>query len=461
MEIFSHNCDETALRCGSGNEADIDPLPGRLATDDSLMLYIPAVQIGQVCRSWNQLVKTCTSLWACFDVEIFRESSVDESAKLVDGVKHILNAAGSHGLKIGIDQSSIGLDGAFHPAVRMLIAESTRWVHLNLWLPNPDLLYHDQLRVLEGKLPLLGSLLIETSEEIPRETRTFAVAPLLRFAEINSSNVVLPWKQLRSLTSFNGRLHNTLRCLELSDQLHTLEIVNDFAPEWLPIPAVSSNIIDFDLQFSPPELTGVEMMLSVTSFPVLQCLRLEMELELEEEAIFVRAISMSPLLKFLQRCSSTLTNLTLNNMFLSGDEFIRVLKHTPQIDMLSVLEYRTQPFFTVQVSRHFLETPAILPQLKCLNVDLEFGNGLNFLHLADVVEHRHPRALVSSTGGHAISALQSVDFMIRDLTFSPDHLDKWKSLSHGLSVTLKDFTRLIDVREGEKISNSALEISSP
>jgi len=113
-----------------------------------------------------------------FPREILMEPTESHSAELVLAVKHMLRASKSHPLRITIDQGG-ELNESVHPAIRLLVGESHRWIRENLFFECQQGLHNRQLAHVAGNLPLLECLKLEVPINTV-EARLFAIAPRLR-----------------------------------------------------------------------------------------------------------------------------------------------------------------------------------------------------------------------------------------------------------------------------------------
>jgi len=186
--------------------------------------------LGQVCRAWNEIVISHPSLWATFDLNVDFDLDDVSSQTILSTTENMLRASKNHPLDIRISVSD-----HLHPAVLLVVAESQRWIRARLLFNDPRPFWgNGPLKCLEGNVPLLEYIEISASEDLDDDTTLFSVAPRLRhicMEYLDSTQVLLPWSQIRALTYKRGLVQEAAYCLRVVKQLQQLDlykpIIND------------------------------------------------------------------------------------------------------------------------------------------------------------------------------------------------------------------------------------------
>ncbi|KAJ7053568.1 hypothetical protein C8F01DRAFT_1166748 [Mycena amicta] len=273
--------------------------------------------------------------------------------------------------------------------VLTLLAEhSARWESFTFALAKPLTMAAKAL-LFDNELPLLKSLAVEGRGSTfgavqPGEQRVFAFseAPLLRTVHLNcisSSELALPWHQVRTLTLRGLGLSDTVEILRQTPHLETLSHTVSHMGH--------APVVDFRLEFLT-KLAVVEnnhtSFLQQVTLPALQSL----------DVVFpVGSRSFSALPEFLERSKCALRTLALTNIWVEQVLAIIKIKHsTPTIVELTLTELRHDSTSGSGSGSGLLELASdgrIVPQLRKMRIECgSWEYIVPYLHLARIVEAR-------------------------------------------------------------------------
>ena len=440
VEIFSHCCANTAIRCD-------------LAVDMA-EIEVPAIVLGQVCRAWHKITASHASLWATLELNVGAEADIPSSNKLRTATERLLKASGNHPLDV-----KIIVEDSLHASVLLVLAECRRWIRVSFSFgdPVPFLNNDGQLKSLRGNLPMLEQLEIIAPSDINEETNLFSEAPRLRSASIgllNPSQVSIPWAQIHTLTCVYGYFSEAAYGLHVAKQLKCLELTAfqmDTEKTWPPEHPVTSHIEQLRLHFRDSDTEDIEKMMLTSTFHNLSSVILhrlppeEEELEATEPSFLLG----SALLSLFTPCSKSLTDLRLDDLFVEEEDFLIALGVLTHLHSLSIRDSHQTPYFTDNASRRLLGhgngiARRLLPELQRIHIDLAFGRGLAFSHCAELIMSRCTP--VRTYNAVTCCALENVTFAIRNSSLPVSERDQWKSFSaDGLCVTLIDSNGFVDV----------------
>ncbi|KAJ7052101.1 hypothetical protein C8F01DRAFT_1172989 [Mycena amicta] len=266
----------------------------------------------------------------------------------------------------------------------LLAEHSARWESFTFALAKPLTMAAKALQF-ENKLPLLKSLAVEGRGGIfgavqPGEQRVFAFweAPLLRTVHLNcisSSELALPWHQVRTLSLRGLGLADTVEILRQTPHLETLSHTVSHMGH--------APVVNFRLEFLT-KLAVVEnnhtSFLQQVTLPALQSL----------DVVFpVGSRSFSALPEFLERSKCALRTLALTNIWVEQVLDIIKIKHSaPTIVELTLTELRHDS----TSGSGLLELASdgrIVPQLQKMRIECgSWEYIVPYLHLARIVEAR-------------------------------------------------------------------------
>ncbi|KAJ7176183.1 hypothetical protein C8R43DRAFT_975140 [Mycena crocata] len=168
--------------------------------------------LGHICQQWRQIAVSTPRLWTQLSLEIVDPMVRDNQLQILD-----LWLTRSRDCPISISIVDLArVPQSMREFVTAILPHSKRCKTLNVVLPDND------LSVLVGQFPLLRSLSIGFSDEIPMRPYTvgaFREAPTLDTVVVYTGGRIgdlsLPWRRITSLHIRNGWV-----CRELVDVLH-------------------------------------------------------------------------------------------------------------------------------------------------------------------------------------------------------------------------------------------------
>ncbi|KAG7098342.1 hypothetical protein E1B28_000301 [Marasmius oreades] len=188
-------------------------------------LIPPALEISMVCGRWRELAITAPSLWS--SMHIVRGDVTTFQANMYRAAKLFLARSKSHPIMLCL--VSEGLQN--EPDVAdMFVQQSTRLRSLTLSIAC-DGTSGLTLGAIRGRLPILSDLALQGDLRSPDIiSNVFETAPALRSLSLErnfiTSNLCLPWRQIRSIRLYDSKLNRMLQVLGLCLDLEDIELVD-------------------------------------------------------------------------------------------------------------------------------------------------------------------------------------------------------------------------------------------
>ena len=158
-------------------------------------------KLAQVCTYWRQVIHSTPFLWA--DLSFGPWTRPRGRAHVVPlnlDLEEVLKLSGNHPLRVKIvAKRSEGETPGYSSELRLIIAESHRWVNLDLTIT-----WEGDTSFRLGNLPQLESVTIRRMPRPSHDIKSILLAPRLHNVEldrIDPRRMALPWKQLRSISA--------------------------------------------------------------------------------------------------------------------------------------------------------------------------------------------------------------------------------------------------------------------
>ncbi|KAE9391960.1 hypothetical protein BT96DRAFT_924996 [Gymnopus androsaceus JB14] len=312
---------------------------------------IPVLRLSAVCSHWQSVLHSTPSLWSNFVV-----SFTAGGMPAFDAVKLFLERSKDVKLRVKVTfdhrGSSLRLQKmTSHPAFLALASQAHRWETLHLFGKRPE------------DMCILRPPFISSCPEL-RELRLshfrkrenvvaldFAPMPkltcfLAEYFHALDPAQSLPWHQLNVL-KVNAK-HDVPRLVELCENLR--ELIVDIDPRRMVRTYLPILHLLFSNPSNPagPEADVVQKLLDALSFPSLT--ELDLSNFTDNDVI---SCTGSILVAFIEKCSSTLEYLTLENICVSDTDLLTILHKIPDPSSTKV---------ACPLSTTFIENLSVLPQ---------------------------------------------------------------------------------------------------
>ncbi|KAI3607858.1 delta-12 fatty acid desaturase protein [Moniliophthora roreri] len=353
----------------------------------------PALAISRTCKRWREISLSLPFVWSFLAIR-FLEWDLPDYRQLILLTRLFTDRSKTHPLTLNLDFNKFlsinGEEDTIVPILRILVQHSERWHTVQLHSITRAVISHRVFSPISGRLPILTNLALyggdEEEEDGPLDFSCdlFSNCPSLTSVSCEPGGPLavpltkhspLAWGQIKSLDIYNAEISHALRVASFGTNLEQLAIYycsgEPYTGGYFSVPGVthlSICVVDSAEEAYCP--------FKYLTLQRLSSLDISRVFGYDEEKAW-NNWDEQHILGFLNRSGCTLTLLSLRGVPISDEQLIQLLRLTPALSSLRIVESYWSDHTNWTITQRFLQkltiddkSPPFLPKLTDISLVL-------------------------------------------------------------------------------------------